>query len=143
MDQQSNFHDFESLFWQVSRKVEYLWKAYYAQTFPGSQSRIVYMLEQNGPMKMSELAASLHITPGAVTTAANLLIENGYIIRIHNEQDRRVIHLDLTEKGRETLNELQNEGRQIMEVVFKGASDEDLERMQTLFKLALNNIDNL
>ena len=143
MDRQSNFHDFVNLFWHFSRKMEHLWKDIYAKTFPGSQSRIMYLLEQSGPKKMSELASSLHITAGAVTTASNLLIENGYIIRILNEQDRRVVHLDLTEKGRMTLNELQNQGRKTMKLVFKDIPDADLEKMHTLFKQASNNIDNL
>ncbi|CAM3260663.1 MarR family transcriptional regulator [Filibacter tadaridae] len=142
MDRQRSLHDLEDLFWQLSRKMEHLWKDIYAKTFPGSQSRIMYLLEQNGPRKMSELANSIHITAGAITTASNLLIENGYITRLRNEQDRRVVHLDLTDKGKTTLNELQNEGREIMKLIFHDISDADLERMHTLFKQASSNIDN-
>ena len=143
MDRKESLRNFEVLFWQLSRKVEYLWKDIYAKTFPGSQSRIMYLLEQNGPLKMSELANSLHITAGAVTTASNILIENGYISRLRNEQDRRVVHLDLTDKGSKILNELQNEGREMMNLVFDDISETELETIQKVYKEATINIDKL
>ena len=143
MDRLEQFREFEILFWQLSRKTEYLWKDIYAKTFPGSQSRIMYLLEQNGPMKMSEFANSLHITAGAVTTASNLLIENGYISRFRNETDRRVVRLELTDKGRSTLNALKSEGKEMMNLVFKDISDSDLNTLRTIFKQATINIDTM
>ncbi|WP_438313008.1 MarR family transcriptional regulator [Sporosarcina sp. FA9] len=143
MDRLEQFREFEILFWQLSRKTEYLWKDIYAKTFPGSQSRIMYLLEQNGPMKMSEFASALHITAGAVTTASNLLIENGYISRLRNETDRRVVRLELTGKGRETLNALKSEGKEMMNLVFKDISDSDLNTLRTIFKQATINIDTM
>ncbi len=143
MDRNDHFHDFESLFWQVSLKMENMWKNIYAKTFPGSQSRIMHMLDQNGPQKMSELANALHITAGAVTTASTILIEKDYITRLHSDSDRRVIQLALTDKGKETLTTLQKEGREMMQFVFQDLSDEDLERIIKIFNRASNNIDRL
>lgn len=143
MNRQSSFHEFESLFWQVSLKMENAWKDIYAQTFPSSQSRMMHLLHQNGPQKMSEIANALHITAGAVTTASALLIEKGYITRLHNDYDRRVIQLDLTTQGKETLAALQKEGREMMEFVFKDLTDDELEKMKQIFKRASMNIDQL
>lgn len=143
MDRQDSLQNFEILFWQLSRQVENLWKDIYAETFPGSQSRIMYLLQQTGPMKMSELAHALHITAGAVTTASNILIENGNISRLRNEEDRRVVRLDLTDKGSRILNKLQDEGREMMKVVFDNISNTDLETMQRIYKQATLNIDRL
>ncbi len=143
MGRESSFHEFEKLFWQLSRKMEHLWKDIYAKTFPGSQSRIMYLLEQSGPKKMSELAGSLHITAGAVTTASNQLIEHGYITRFRDKQDRRVVHLELTEKGRTTLKALQSEGREMMRIVFGDISDSDIKRLTTIFEQASTNIEKM
>lgn len=143
MDRKNSFIDFEKLFWQLSRKMEHQWKQIYAQTFPGSQSYIMFLLQQNGPLKMSELADDLHITAGAVTSASNHLIEHNYITRIWDEKDRRIIRLDLTNKGRSTLKELQNEGRIIMKSVFSDVSDDDLKMLYTIFEQATINIDNI
>lgn len=143
MDRQNNFLHFEKLFWQLSRKMEHQWRDIYVQTFPGSQSYIMYLLEQRGSKKMSELADSLHVTAGAVTTASNQLIKQGYIARTRDEKDRRVVHLELTEKGRNILNKLQNEGRRMMKLVFNDISDSDLKLMNTIFKQATINLDNM
>lgn len=143
MDRNSKFITFEKLFWQLSKKVEHLWKKIYDQTFPGSQSNIMYLLEQSGPKKMSELADSLYITAGAVTTASDHLINHGYISRVRDENDRRVVRLELTKKGRETLIALQNEGRKIMKSIFNDISDTELDMMTTIFKQATINIDNV
>src|SRR5690625_3631500 len=92
---------------------------------------------------MSELASSLHLTPGAVTTASDRLINHGYIARIRDKEDRRVVHLELTQKGRATLTKLQHEGRKIMKLVFNDLSDTELEMMNTIFKQATENIDGM
>lgn len=143
MNRQEYFISFERLFWQLSRKMEYLWKEIYTKTFPGSQSYIMFMLQKKGSQKMSELADDLHITAGAVTSAANHLIEHGYIVRVSDEKDRRIVRLELTEKGSETLNGLQVEGRIIMKSVFHGISDQDLEVLHASFEQATDNIDNM
>lgn len=143
MERHIHFQDFEKCFWQLSRKMENIWKDIYTKTFPGSQSRIMYLLEQNGPLRMSDLANELHITAGAVTTASNILIKNEYIMRIRNEEDRRVVHLDLTENGRRKLNELRETGKEMMKLVFKDLSDEELKNMLAAFKQASANIDSM
>lgn len=143
MERHIHFQDFEKWFWQLSRKMENIWKDIYTKTFPGSQSRIMYLLEQNGPLRMSDLANELHITAGAVTTASNILIKNEYIMRIRNEEDRRVVHLDLTENGRRKLNELRETGKEMMKLVFKDLSDEELKNMLAAFKQASANIDSM
>ena len=92
---------------------------------------------------MSELAIALHLTPGAITTASDHLNEQGYISRIRDEEDRRVVHLELTEKGDLKLKELQSEGKKIMKLVFNNVSEEDIAKMNMIFKDAAINIDNI
>lgn len=143
INRQYDFEEFERLFWQLSREMGYQWKKIYADTFPGSQSHILFLLERNGPKKMSELAEVLHLTPGAVTTASDRLIDQGYIARISDKSDRRVTRLAITHKGQETLNNLQAEGRKIMKLVFNDISDEDLKKINDIFKQATINIGKI
>ena len=48
----------------------------------------------------SQVSKELMVTLGTVTTSLNNLERKGYIERIRSEQDRRVVHLHLTKKGR-------------------------------------------
>ena len=143
INRQYDFEKFERLFWQLSREMGYQWRKIYNDTFPGSQSHILFLLERKGPQKMSELAETLHLTPGAVTTASDRLIDQGYIARISDAADRRVSRLEMTQKGNKTLNELQSQGRKIMKSVFKDISNEDLGKMNDIFKQATINIEKI
>lgn len=139
----NNFTDFEKSFWQLSRQMEYLWRRIYADTFPGSQSYIMFILQQKGPQKMSELAQSLHLTAGAITTASDHLLELDYIARVRATNDRRIVRLELTDKGQEALTELQHKGNKIMKQVFEGVSDNDLNRMTAIFQQGIINITDV
>ncbi|HLR54714.1 MAG TPA: MarR family transcriptional regulator [Pseudogracilibacillus sp.] len=137
------FDEFEQLFWQLAKKTEYQWKVIYQETFPGSQSVIMYFLEQRGPLKMSTLADTLHLTAGAVTTASNKLIERGFVSRTRDQQDRRVVRLEITDQGRTVMNELQETGRQMMKDTFHHVSDSDLQKMNRIFIQSIHQLNEL
>jgi len=138
-----DFRQFEANFWELSRKTELLWSDIFKESFPGSQSKIMYLLKQDGFMKMSEVAESLQLTAGAVTTAANHLINRNYIERFSSPDDRRIIQLRLTALGEKTLTDLENKGHTYLQHVFQHVEVEDLKKMEQLFATAIANIDSL
>ena len=54
----------------------------------------------NGQIGMSDVAKKLAITHGTLTIAINRLVRKGYVIRNRIEQDRRVVVVELSDKGR-------------------------------------------
>ncbi|WP_153731039.1 MarR family winged helix-turn-helix transcriptional regulator [Sporosarcina obsidiansis] len=130
------FSRFEELFWQVTRSMGQIWKKIFEEHFPGSQSHLVFMLERRGPQRMSELAEALQLTAGAVTSASDKLIERGYVARTRDKNDRRVVYLEITNKGKETIDELRLKGRKTMKMVFAHLSEEDLQHFIELFEEA-------
>jgi len=58
-------------------------------------------LEQNNKNTMTNIAALLSISIGALTTAMNVLVRKGYVERKNNQSDKRIVMVYLTEKGRE------------------------------------------
>lgn len=52
------------------------------------------------PKKMSQVAMDLNITVGTLTIAINRLVKKGYVDRIKIKEDRRVVQIQLTEKGK-------------------------------------------
>ena len=53
-----------------------------------------------GGNKMSDIAARLNITVGSLTTSMNSLVKKGYVTRERGKEDRRVVYISLSEKGR-------------------------------------------
>lgn len=52
---------------------------------------------------MSAIAAKLNITVGSLTTSMNNLVKKGYAERERVEQDRRIVYIRLTDKGRKAF----------------------------------------
>lgn len=52
------------------------------------------------PKTMTEVAKTLDITVGTLTTAINNLVKKGYVERKRDEIDRRVVKIALTRKGK-------------------------------------------
>ena len=57
-----------------------------------------------GGNKMSDIAVKLNITVGSLTTSMNSLVKKGYATRERSEQDRRVVFIHLTLKGRKAYH---------------------------------------
>ncbi|WFF74427.1 MarR family transcriptional regulator [Proteiniclasticum sp. QWL-01] len=55
-------------------------------------------------MKMTDVADKLNITVGTLTTSINRLLSKGYVERNRGEEDRRVVRVHLTEKGKEAYD---------------------------------------
>jgi DNA-binding MarR family transcriptional regulator len=52
------------------------------------------------PRNMSEVARDIGITLGTLTIAISNLVKKGYVERKRSDQDRRVVNIDLTKKGK-------------------------------------------
>lgn len=139
-NQSEDFGKFEELFWGVTRDMGRIWKDIFISHFPGSQSQLVFTLARKGRLKMSELAKILGLTAGAVTAASDKLIENGYVLRIRDDRDRRIIYLEITDKGREELHGLRLAGRMKMSEAFGDMDAGQLSIMISVFEQAAHNI---
>jgi DNA-binding MarR family transcriptional regulator len=63
------------------------------------EMHVIESIGKKDQSMMSEVAQDLGITVGTLTTAINKLIKKGYVIRKRIEEDRRVVMVQLTDKG--------------------------------------------
>lgn len=66
-----------------------------------TETHVIEAISLDKERTMSEVAHDLGITVGTLTTAINKLIKKGYVNRRRIEEDRRVVLIMLTEKGKE------------------------------------------
>lgn len=76
---------------------------------------------------MSGVAQRLHITVGSLTVAVNTLCRKGYVTRERSSEDRRCIHLTLTEKARAVDEKHRAFHRQMTDAIMNRLSDEQLD----------------
>ena len=81
-------------------------KAIITQEFKDITNNDMHIIEAVGlgGNKMSDIAAKLNITVGSLTTSMNSLVKKGYATRERSEQDRRVVFIHLTLKGRKAYH---------------------------------------
>ena len=61
---------------------------------------IIDAIGEDGCKSMSTVAKALSVTVGTLTIAINSLVKKGYVSRERSEEERRVVLLSLSEKGK-------------------------------------------
>ncbi|GAA3398285.1 MarR family transcriptional regulator [Streptomyces roseoviridis] len=77
-----------------------------------AQSRLLRTVAHyEKPPRMADLAARLEVVPRAVTTLVDGLEAAGRVRRVPDPTNRRVVRIELTDAGRDTLRELRSARR--------------------------------
>lgn len=71
--------------------------------FTHAQFRVLMLAAGREHWRMSDLAHRMSLSPGSLTLMMDRLIEDGLIERGRSEQDRRVVSVRITDRGREML----------------------------------------
>jgi DNA-binding MarR family transcriptional regulator len=69
------------------------------------QFSVLMQLHHRGACGMSEVSERFEITPAAASQLVEKLVQNGLIVREEDPSDRRAKFLNLTEKGRELVQQ--------------------------------------
>ena len=75
---------------------------------------------------MSTIAKKLGITVGSLTTSMNSLVNKKYAIRHRSEEDRRIVNIQLTEKGENAYHHHANFHKKMVEAVVETLDEEEI-----------------
>ena len=93
-----------------------------------------------GAFTVTEISNLLQVTPAGVTHLINPLEEAGYIERLPDPHDRRIVRIGLTEKGTQTAETLISEVRENLIGLVNHLGEED---SKTLIRLMSKSIEFL
>lgn len=130
------------LFYNILKKMRKKWHNQLEGLTP-TQYLILKKLACSGPQKAAELAECIQITPGAVTGASDKLVTEGFAQRRGGEEDRRVVYLEITEKGKEFIETLINNYKQVTAHFFAGLPEEDIHHLIRIYNQLSANLDRL
>ena len=82
----------------------------------------------------SEVAKELSITVGTLTVEINNLVKKGYVERLRSEDDRRVVKLGLTKKGKLLFRVHQHFHREMVKNILKGMEQEEEQALLRALK---------
>lgn len=101
MERYDVFHDILVNLFQEIMDIEE--KALITAEFKNISVNDMHIIEVIGtgePKNMSTVAKLMSVTVGTLTIAINNLVKKGYVSRVRSEEDRRVVLIFLTEKGK-------------------------------------------
>ena len=79
------------------------------------------------PKNMSSIARELSVTVGTLTIAMNSLVKKGYVVRERSSEDRRVVYISLSEKGKKAYEHHASFHRQMIQGVMEELDGKELE----------------
>ena len=78
-------------------------KAEHDTGLTGSQLLVVKLLDEESPMKVTDLARRMYLHPATMVGLLDRLEIKGLVQRIRSDKDRRVVHVSITDQGRELV----------------------------------------
>lgn len=84
---------------------EYSKKAEKETGLTGPQLWAIKVISDSSAMKVSELARRMYLHPATVVGILDRLESRSLVARTRSTEDRRVVHVDLTEKGKDLVTQ--------------------------------------
>lgn len=107
-------------------------KAIITPEFKDITNNDMHVIEAIGieePKNMSSIARELSVTVGTLTIAMNSLVKKGYVERTRGREDRRVVYISLSEKGRRAYENHAQFHKEMIESVTGELTEEELETL--------------
>jgi len=129
----------EEVFQEVARHIadKIFQGAYQGLTHPQ-----FFMLKRlgKGPSTVSEMAEYMGVSLSAITSMADRLVRTGYVSRKRSDHDRRLVWIELTDVGREVMEEATSMRRQVVQGILGRLPEEDLESLYVIYNKVLGFI---
>ncbi len=94
----------------------------------------MHVIEAIGPdsaKNMTSVARELEVTTGTLTIAVNSLVKKGYVDRTRSEEDRRVVLISLSGKGKKAYLHHRRFHEEMIDAVLKELSEEEQRALES------------
>jgi DNA-binding MarR family transcriptional regulator len=88
-----------------------------------------------GSAKPSEVARWLQRSPNTISMLADRMVSSGLIKRSRDKRDRRVVHLTISDKGKQALKPATQAGWEFIQEMLSSLSYEDKRTLISLLKM--------
>lgn len=95
---------------------------------------VLKIIADSGDSTMTELSAKMNVTMGNTTGLVDRLTKEGYVSRSHDPNDRRIVKVKLTGKGRQVMTRAKKKRQSMFLKVLERLTTKDIETMLELFE---------
>jgi MarR family 2-MHQ and catechol resistance regulon transcriptional repressor len=96
--------------------------------------RVVELLGDAGPTMMRQLAEYMLLAVNSVTSLVDKLENQGLVRRTRSDEDRRVIHVELTTAGKKVYDAAVVEKLSLLRLMLGRLSSDEQEKFMSLFR---------
>ncbi len=121
-------HDIQDAIQRLGRNIKRKSSPTMPDTYGRAQGKTLRLIERNDGIVANDLALLLDIRPSSLTQKLNMLEQDGNIMRVRDRRDARVVHIHITEQGREAL-EMRDKERDKIKRDFSDCLSEDEKEM--------------
>jgi len=122
---------------QLARRMHAKMEVSMAQGVTGSQFFVLKRIREHGQMTVSAAAEEIGVSLSAVTALVDRLVKAGLVTRRRDEDDRRLVWLEVTPQGEQALQTCLAGRKQIMEKYLGRLAEQDLEQLVNIYEKLL------
>jgi DNA-binding MarR family transcriptional regulator len=104
---------------------------------------VLMLLSSRGPMPMSRLAALADVSLPSLTGIVDRMEERGLAERVRDERDRRVVVVQVTDRGRTSCEEFEAVPRETMRRILNELSEADQRTCLKAFRAMRQAVERL
>ena len=126
----------EKLAWQILTVAPIMKKRLFRPDFdqganqlPLSYAQVLATLDIEESMTVTEISERFDIAKPNITPLIDRMIEAGYVKRVRNSTDRRVVHVIILEKGREKVREMVASLTNTVQGWSKALTEEEIQKV--------------
>jgi len=110
------------------------------EPFTVPQLEIISCLDRTKGLPLSLIAERLLVTGGNITGIIDRLERDGYVYRVRDKADRRIVRAVLTEKGFELYKSFLPRYKEIMNRINSGLTFQERRQLQRLLKKLVQGV---
>lgn len=108
-----------------------------------AQGRIIFALWKNDQVPINDLAKDTALSKSTLTTMLERLEKSGHLIRKKSDSDKRTTMVSLTKKSSFLRTDYQKVSADMVDLFYKGFSEEEISNFENSLKKILDNLKNL
>jgi DNA-binding MarR family transcriptional regulator len=106
------------------------------------QFQILNIIGWDEGISQEGIASQRNLDKSTIAKSLKKLIENGYIYKVRDENDKRAFCLYCTDKGKEIIPETRNIIKHVDEILTKSSTPEELKVFVKVAKVMSQNIED-
>ena len=108
--------------------------------YPGQHPLLFILREEPDGLSQKEIAARMSVKPATIAVMIHRMEKSGYVVRKHDETDRRVSRVFITDSGRKIVDQLAKDRIQLEEECFQGFSEQEMAQFQAMLDRVAKNL---